>query len=102
TGKHNPNRTNTQFGTPCQTGIFSQIDNAEENVSEQIPQLIEELDLSENELKVINLIETCGTPIDTVIVESGLPTGTVLATLSALEMQHLVRRQEGNMVCRLH
>ncbi len=62
------------------------------------PKPLEELDLSEAERKVISLVQFGGTPIDTIIVQSGLPTGQVLATLSALEMRKLVRRREGNMV----
>lgn len=64
------------------------------------PKPIEELELSETERRVISLIQVEGTPIDTVIAESGLPTGQVLATLSALEMRKLVRRKEGNAVAR--
>ena len=62
------------------------------------PKPVEELDLSDAEQKVLALIQYGGTPIDAVIVQSGLPTGQVLATLAALEMRRLIRRKEGNMV----
>ena len=61
---------------------------------------IEDLDLTEMQRKVISLIQPEGTPIDTIIAISGVPTGQVLATLSALEFQKLVRRKEGNLVAR--
>ena len=40
------------------------------------------------------------TTIDAVVAKSNLPTGKVLATISVLEMRHLVKRISGNMVVR--
>jgi len=62
------------------------------------PTPLEELDLSDAERKVISLVPYGGTPVDAIVVQSGLPTGQVLATLAALEMRKLIRRKEGNMV----
>ena len=62
------------------------------------PEPIEELDLSDDERKILPLVQVGGTPIDTVIAQADLPSGKVLATLLALEMRKLVRRREGNMV----
>lgn len=59
-----------------------------------------ELNLTEMERKIFELVSEVGTPIDRVIQQSELPTGQVLATLSALEMRRLVRRKEGNNVAR--
>ncbi|MGL6225815.1 MAG: hypothetical protein ACRC10_04215 [Thermoguttaceae bacterium] len=59
-----------------------------------------EFNLTEMEQKIFALVSEFGTPIDRVIQQSGLPTGQVLATLSALEMRRLVRRKEGNNVAR--
>ena len=70
------------------------------STAEPVITSIEDLDLTEIQRKIISLIQPEGTPIDTVIAISGLPTGQVLATLSALEFQHLVRRREGNLVAR--
>ncbi len=60
----------------------------------------EDVVLSDLERKVLEQVRGNPTPIDTVIQESGFPTGQVLATLAALEMRRLIRRREGNNVAR--
>jgi DNA processing protein len=59
-----------------------------------------ELQLNDQEQAVLRAIETDSTDIDLVIRRSGLPTQRVLATLSVLEMRHLVSRVRGNRVVR--
>jgi DNA processing protein len=60
-----------------------------------------ELLLNETEQQVLAAISTESTPIDQVVVESGLPVASVLATLSVLEIRHLVRRLSGSTVARI-
>ncbi|RMG01739.1 MAG: DNA-protecting protein DprA, partial [Planctomycetota bacterium] len=52
------------------------------------------------ETKVLAAVEAAPTPIDEVIVRSGLETQQVLATLSVLEMRRLVKRTSGTTVAR--
>lgn len=59
-----------------------------------------ELLLNDVEQQVLAAIETEPTPIDRIVVESGLATPQVLATLCALEVRHLIRRVSGNLVAR--
>ncbi|MGD9126499.1 MAG: DNA-processing protein DprA [Planctomycetia bacterium] len=59
-----------------------------------------ELMLNDVERKVLDLIGTDPTRIDTVIANSGLAAHNVLATVSALEMRHLIRRLSGTTVAR--
>jgi DNA processing protein len=59
-----------------------------------------ELLLNEVEQKILAAITSDPTTIDAVVAASGLPTPTVLSTLSVLEMRHLVRRLSGNMIAR--
>lgn len=59
-----------------------------------------ELLLNDQESRILNAVQTSPTPVDQVIVTSGLPPGQVLATLSVLEMRRLVKRQGGNLVFR--
>lgn len=59
-----------------------------------------ELMLNEMEKKVLDLIDTDPTRIDSVIAHSGLPAQNVLATISALEMRHLIHRLSGTMIAR--
>ncbi|RMG00688.1 MAG: DNA-protecting protein DprA, partial [Planctomycetota bacterium] len=54
-----------------------------------------ELQLNPVETKVLAAVEAAPTPIDEVIVRSGLETQQVLATLSVLEMRRLVKRTSG-------
>jgi DNA processing protein len=60
-----------------------------------------ELQLNEQERLVLEAIDTESTSIDAVAAASGLPVQRVLATLSVLEMRHLVRRVSGTYVVRL-
>lgn len=60
-----------------------------------------ELMLNEPEQAVLGAIESQATPIDQVIVQSGLAAPQVLSTLSVLEMRHLIRRLSGSTVIRL-
>ena len=50
--------------------------------------------------QVLQAIEPSPTPIDVVTRNCGLPVHRVLATLSVLEMRHLVRRVSGTHVAR--
>ena len=59
-----------------------------------------ELLLNEIEQQVLSAVSTEPTTIDAVVATSGLPTGSVLATISALEMRRLIRRLSGNLVMR--
>lgn len=60
-----------------------------------------ELQLNAQEQAVLEAIPTEPTPIDEVVARSGLPVHRVLATLSVLEMRHLVRRLSGSLVARV-
>jgi DNA processing protein len=59
-----------------------------------------ELLLNDVERQILSVISNDATTIDAVVAESGLPTGQVLATISVLEMRHLVRRLSGNTLIR--
>lgn len=59
-----------------------------------------ELLLNEQEQQVLNAIDSDPTSIDAVVAASGLATAQVLATISVLEMRHLVRRTSGTTVAR--
>ncbi|MCL2116874.1 MAG: DNA-processing protein DprA [Planctomycetaceae bacterium] len=60
-----------------------------------------ELQLNEPETTVLQLVGVSPTPIDTIIVHSGLLPHQVLATLGVLEMRRLIRRGEANTVVRM-
>ena len=60
-----------------------------------------ELLLNDMEQKVLDVIRGEATSIDEIVVQSGLPIPQVLATLSVLEMRHLIRRLSGTTVIRL-
>ncbi len=60
-----------------------------------------ELALNELERQVLTAVPSEATTIDTVIATSNLSPPQVLATLSVLEMRHLIRRLSGNLVMRL-
>ena len=59
-----------------------------------------ELKLNEVEGRVLQAIEPTGSLVDDVVATSGLPVHRVLATISVLEMRHLVRRLGGNRLAR--
>ncbi len=59
-----------------------------------------ELLLNELEQQILNAIPSEPTTIDAVVAASGLATPQVLATISVLEMRHLVRRTSGTSVVR--
>lgn len=59
-----------------------------------------ELLLNEIEQQVLAQLDGEPSTIDRVVAASGLPTGQVLATISVLEMRHLIRRVSGNMILR--
>lgn len=59
-----------------------------------------ELLLNEVEQQVLSAIGTEATPIDQIAAETELPIPQVLATLSALEVRHLIRRLSGTTVVR--
>ncbi|NLF09347.1 MAG: DNA-protecting protein DprA [Pirellulaceae bacterium] len=60
-----------------------------------------ELLLNEPEQQVLAAIGGEVTPVDRIIAETGLTAPQVLATLSVLEMRHLIRRLSGTSVVRL-
>jgi DNA processing protein len=60
-----------------------------------------ELALNDVERQVLAAIQPDPTPIDSVVVASGLAVANVLATLSALEIRRLIRRVSGNLVLRV-
>jgi DNA processing protein len=60
-----------------------------------------ELMLNELERQVLAAVSAEPTTVDHVVMNSGLPTPHVLATLSVLEMRRLVRRLGGNRVVRV-
>ncbi len=59
-----------------------------------------ELLLNDLEQKVLDAIRCEATSIDEIVVQSGLPVPQVLATLSVLEMRHLIKRLSGTTVLR--
>ena len=60
-----------------------------------------ELLFNDTEQKVLDVIRCEATSVDEIVVNSGLPIPQVLATLSVLEMRHLIRRLSGTTVIRL-
>jgi DNA processing protein len=60
-----------------------------------------ELQLNEQELAVLHAIDLRPTSIDDVVRNSQIPVQRVLATVSVLEMRHLVRRITGNTLVRV-
>ena len=62
---------------------------------------VSELSLNEVERKVLDAIATSATEIDDVVSETGLAVHRVLATVSVLEMRHLIRRLSGTQVARV-
>ncbi len=59
-----------------------------------------ELQLNEQERAVLDAIDLDPTAVEQVIRQSRLPVARVLATLSVLEMRHLIRRLSGDRVVR--
>lgn len=59
-----------------------------------------ELLLNDMEQRVLQAIEPSGSIVDQVVAASGLPVHRVLATISVLEMRHLVHRLGGNRLAR--
>ena len=60
-----------------------------------------EVSLNDVEQKVLQAIDTQGSLIDDVTVNSGLPVHRVLSTIHVLEMRGLIRRAGGNRVTRV-
>ncbi len=60
-----------------------------------------ELKLNDQERQVLDAIRTEPTEIDQVAHDIELPIHRVLATISVLEIRHLIRRLSGNFVVRL-
>ena len=60
-----------------------------------------ELLLNELERQVLDAIHSDATLIDRIVVDTGLSAAQVLATLSVLEMRHLIRRLSGTTVARI-
>lgn len=59
-----------------------------------------ELQLNDFEQKILAAIGTDSTSIDRLVAETSLPVSRILATLSVLEMRHLIRRITGTTVAR--
>ena len=60
-----------------------------------------ELQLNEQEKKVLTAIDQDNTSIDQIALDSGLPMGRVLSTISVLEIRRLIRRVSGSSVTRV-
>lgn len=60
-----------------------------------------ELKLSSQETMVLQEIGVTATPLDEIVVQTGLPTQRVLSTISVLEMRKLIRRLTGTTVARV-
>lgn len=60
-----------------------------------------ELLLNEIEQKVLAGLDASPTPIDQLVETTGLPAAQLMATLTVLEMRHLVRRVSGSSVVRI-
>lgn len=60
-----------------------------------------EIQLNDQEQKVLDCVDTSPTEIDQVVYASGLPVHRVLSTISVLEMRHLIHRVAGNRVVRV-
>jgi DNA processing protein len=94
--------------TPLQSQLPPQLQSTRSSQSLQTPKtettnipIPAALQLDEMETKVLQFIAVNPTPIDLIIDRSGLPVHRVLATISSLEMRHIIRRTESNMVIRL-
>lgn len=61
---------------------------------------VKELTLNDLERQVLEVVATTPTPIDDIVVSTGLPVHRVLSTISVLEMRHLLRRHSGTQVFR--
>jgi len=61
-----------------------------------------ELNLSEQERTILNLVTSDPLHVDQVLAGAGLETSRVLATLTILEMKKLVRRQPGGYLVRAY
>ena len=59
-----------------------------------------ELQLNEIERAVLEVIDSDSTSVDAIVSRTGLPIHQVLATISALEIRHLVGRLSGTTVAR--
>ncbi len=59
-----------------------------------------ELQLNDQEQKVLDCVNDEPTSIDLVVARSGLPVPRVLSTISALEVRRLIRRLSGTTVIR--
>ena len=57
-----------------------------------------ELNLTDQEQAILNLIDTAATPIDQVLVQANMPHSRVLSTITVLEMKKLVRRLPGSFL----
>ena len=60
-----------------------------------------ELKLNDQERQVLDAIQTEPTAIDLIAATTDIPIHRILATLSVLEIRHLIRRVSGNTVVRL-
>lgn len=57
-----------------------------------------ELNLTDQEQAILNLIDTAATPIDQVLAQAEMPASRVLSTITVLEMKKLVRRLPGSFL----
>ena len=69
-----------------------------ETESERTVHTPRELNLTDQEQLILNLIDTSATPIDQVLIESKMPSSRVLSTITVLEMKRLVRRLPGSFL----
>jgi DNA processing protein len=60
-----------------------------------------ELQLNEQEKKILNAIEVEPTDMDQIVARTGLPINRVLSTVSILEMKRLIKRVSGTSVMRI-
>jgi DNA processing protein len=60
-----------------------------------------ELKLTEQESKVLNVIQADATEFDLIVDKTGLPAARVLSTISILEMRRLVKRVSGTALVRI-
>ena len=67
----------------------------------ELAQKLRELNLDDQERRVLNLVTIDPIAVDDVLRTAGFEASRVLATLTVLEMRRLVRRVPGGQVCRV-
>ncbi len=69
-----------------------------ENIEVRVPR---ELNLSQQQTEILNLLGTEPTAVDTIIEKANIEPSRVLSTLTILEMKRLVERLPGNQILRI-